>query len=40
MIARGFRKCSLSVLLTGRNENGEWERDPMVEFDSDEEPSL
>ena len=30
MIARGFRK----------NENGEWERDPMVEFDSDEEPSL
>ena len=40
MIAKGFRKYALSVLLTDRNENGEWERDPMVEFDSDEEPFL
>lgn len=40
MIAKGFRKHALLHPLIRRNADGMWERDPMVEFDSDEEPTL
>lgn len=40
MIAKGFRKHALLYQLIRRNADGMWERDPMVEFDSDEEPTL
>ena len=40
MIAKGFRKQDSPLPLTHRNAEGVWERDPMVEFDSDEEPTL
>ena len=40
MIAKGFKKYSFYTFFYYRDESGNWIRDEMVEFDSDEEPTL
>lgn len=40
MIAKGFKRYVYSWKVYDRDDHGNWIRDEMVEFDSDEEPTL
>lgn len=40
MIAKGFKKLFILILISYRDDEGKWIRDETVEFDSDDEPTL